>query len=114
MSAARLPTSLWVSGLIRQVQTAGGFATVLHKGEATQGAVLIVVREKTGQEQVLSKVLGSDGQRHWAVMACTDPASPDKVTQYIVAQRRYDPDLWVVELDIAHAQRFIADMDQTS
>jgi len=109
MSTARLPTSVWVSGLIRRVQAAGGFATILHKGEATQGAVLVVSREKDGQEQVFSRVLGADGQRNWAVMARTDPATLDKVTQYIVAQRRYDPDLWVVELDIVEAQRFIAD-----
>lgn len=112
MSAARLPTALWVSGLMRRVEAAGGFATILHKGEENQGAVLIVTREKDGSEQVFSRVLGPDGRRSWAVMARTEDAALDKVTQYIVAQRRYDPDLWVIELDIAQAQQLIADTDQ--
>ena len=35
MEDARIPAHLEVSGLIRSVQAAGGFATVLAKGEKT-------------------------------------------------------------------------------
>ena len=111
MSTARLPTHVWVTGLMRRVEAAGGFATILHKGEPSQGAVLLVTREKDGSEQVFSRVLGPDGGRHWAVMARTEDAALDKVTQYIASQCRYDPDLWVIELDIAQAQQLIADTD---
>lgn len=42
----RLPAHLEVAGLIRAVQAAGGFATVLNKGEREAGTILIVLTEK--------------------------------------------------------------------
>ncbi|MBN8501871.1 MAG: DUF1491 family protein [Sphingomonadales bacterium] len=37
----RIPAHLEVSGLIRSVEAAGGFATVLYRGERESGTILI-------------------------------------------------------------------------
>ncbi|HWV11973.1 MAG TPA: DUF1491 family protein, partial [Sphingobium sp.] len=33
----------------------------------------------------------------------------DSLNQYLARRRRSDPDLWVIELDIADAERFAAE-----
>jgi len=42
---ARLPAHLEVSGLLRAVEAAGGFATVLARGERDAGTILVVCCE---------------------------------------------------------------------
>jgi len=41
----RLPAHVEALGLIRQVQAAGGFATVLQKGERDAGTIIVVLTE---------------------------------------------------------------------
>ena len=49
---ARLPAHLEVAGLIRMVETDGGFATVLARGEKDAGTVLILTMYR-GEEAIL-------------------------------------------------------------
>ena len=42
----RLPAHLEVAGLIRAVEAAGGFATVIAKGERDAGTLLVVCSER--------------------------------------------------------------------
>ena len=106
--AARLTSGMLVSALIRRVQAEGGFATVLHRGNDTAGAILIECVDR-GQRQVLQeRTTGLDGQDEWR----ENPANPDESTHQnqMEKRRRSDPDLWVVELDIADAKRFAAEL----
>src|SRR3546814_12874617 len=43
---ARLTTAIRVSALIRRVNSEGGHATVLSKGDATAGAILLILCER--------------------------------------------------------------------
>ena len=42
---ARLPAHVEVAGLIRAVESAGGFATVIAKGERDAGTLLVICCE---------------------------------------------------------------------
>ena len=42
---ARLPAHVEVSGLIRAVESAGGFAMVLQKGERDAGTILVLTTQ---------------------------------------------------------------------
>ena len=46
MADTRLPTHLEVGGLIRAVQAAGGFATVIARGERDAGTLMLVLSER--------------------------------------------------------------------
>jgi len=104
---ARLPTHLEVSGLIRSVQQAGGFATVIHKGERDAGTMLLVTTERGGPAQAWERMPQRDGSRAWEVSRAQDMEQPRDFWDYLDRRHRQDGDLWVVELDVACAERFI-------
>lgn len=100
----RLPTGLLVSALLRRANDAGGFAAVLAKGDAGAGGILVVVSVRGGPSQVFERGLGPDGS---TVLIESTPA--EDVDGYWQRRRSRDPDLWVIELDVADGQRFAAE-----
>ncbi len=105
---ARLPAKVEVSGLIRSVQAAGGFATVLAKGEPEAGTLLIVTLEKGGVSRAFERMPQADGTRAWACAKHADSQETADFDQWVARRRAQDPDLWIVELDVAEPERFIA------
>ncbi len=103
MAAPRLASSIRVSALLRRVDAAGGFGAVLAKGDATAGSIAIVTRE-AGETRLLQPVLALAGGYEWR-----EAAAGEAIPAWIERARRMDPDLWVVELDIPDAARFVAE-----
>ena len=92
---------VWVNALIRRVNAAGDFATVLHKGDAVAGSVVLVHRQRAGT-RAFQRLLGPGGGYEWR-----QAAAGTGVDEWVARQRRYDPDLWVIELDTPNPARFI-------
>lgn len=107
MDQARLPTHLEVSGLVRQVQAAGGFAAVLSKGERDAGTIMVVTCENGRNFRAWERMPQADGERRWECVRAEDPEFPAAFTEFVDRRRSQDSDLWIVELDIADAERFI-------
>ena len=63
MDEARLPAHLEVSGLVRQVQAAGGFAMVLNKGERDAGTIMVITCEKGRNFRAWERMPQPDGER---------------------------------------------------
>lgn len=108
MTQARLVSSMMVSALLRRAQAEGGFGTVLAKGDPTAGAIGVVLLERGEKPLYFERLLQSDGTYSWQRSAGPDAA---EVAAAIERRRRFDPDLWIVELDIASAERFAAEMN---
>ncbi|KXV00756.1 hypothetical protein AD929_09155 [Gluconobacter potus] len=89
---ARLKTGLWVRAVLRRISSDGTSAMVLKKGDEDAGAVLIVLADRSGGTGVLRE----DGNG-WARVDATDPAGVDA---YLERQKKYDPDLWIIELEM--------------
>lgn len=104
---ARIPAHLEVAALIRLVQAEGGFAAVLGKGEPEAGTILVVTTENGGNSRVYERMPQLDGSRKWSCSKEQDPQNKDIFNQYLERRKHQDPDLWIVELDIARAERFI-------
>ena len=105
---ARLPAHMEVGGLLRRVQTEGGFATVLSKGERDAGTLMIVVTEGGRNSRAYERMPQLDGTRAWTLSRKQDPENPHDFSEYLTKRGAQDPDLWVIELDIADGERFIA------
>lgn len=103
----RLPAHLEVSGLIRAVQAQGGFATVIAKGERDAGTLIIICCEKGTKLRAYERMPQLDGTRKWVLSKVQDPENQSEFTQYLERRQRQDSDVWIVELDIANAERFI-------
>jgi len=104
----RLPAHLEVSGLIRAVQAAGGFATVLAKGERDAGTLLVICCHNDGQGRAWERMPRADGTRGWTLARRQDiPTDSAEFSEFWQRRKRQDSDLWVLELDVVDAERFI-------
>lgn len=105
--APRLAAGMLVSALIRRAEEAGGSGMVLAKGDATAGALLIQLAERGQAGPLLERRLDAEGVYRWS------PTGPDADADrgdYIAKRRRTDPDLWVVELDVADGRALVEDV----
>ena len=103
----RLPAHVEVSGLIRAVEAAGGFATVIAKGERDAGTLLIICCHNDTNVRLYERMPQVDGTRNWALVRSQNTENARDFTDYWQRRRRQDEDLWVIELDVANAERFI-------
>ena len=103
----RLPATLEVSALCRRVSAEGGFATVLHKGEADAGTLLVVLTEKGSLARVFERMPQSDGTRHWQCARQQESDDGGAFADYLARRSTQDPDVWIIELDVADGERFI-------
>jgi hypothetical protein len=104
---ARLPAHLEVAGLLRAVEAAGGFATVIAKGERDAGTLLVTCCENGRNCRAYERMPRPDGTRGWILAKAEDAENPLEFGEYLDRRRRQDSDLWIVELDIPDAERFI-------
>lgn len=103
----RLPAHLEVGGLIRLAQAEGGFASVLHKGERDAGTILLVITERGINPRLFERLPHADGTRGWSANSTQSTESKDEFDAYLARRQTQDPDLWIVELDIANGERLI-------
>jgi hypothetical protein len=94
-------------GLIRAVQAAGGFGTVIHRGEPDAGALMVVLVEGSANARAFERMPNAEGDRTWQCARHQDPHDPVGFGAYLDRRSRQDADLWIVELDIAQGERFI-------
>jgi hypothetical protein len=109
--SARLTSQVLVSSLLRRAEAEGGFGAVLAKGDPTAGAVMVVVAERGVRTLLLERLLQPDGSYAWQDngRARGDDA---EFSALLARRRRTDPDLWVVELDVADAGAFAAGINE--
>ena len=60
MTEARLAAAVEASALMRQVSADGGFATILAKGDAERGSLLLMVIERGRHVAVLERMLNAE------------------------------------------------------
>lgn len=106
MTGARLPSRLLVDLLIRSTTVAGGFAMLLARGDDHGGTLLIQCRNRDEAGPLLERQF--DGL--WREVGPGPDAAETEQAAYVARRRKVDPDLWLVELDIPEAPRFIAEL----
>lgn len=102
----RLSSDMLVSALIRRVEAEGGHAMVLARGDRGAGAVIVLCAERGRVEKLLERTLDLEGRYIWTRCGPEDMQDFQQYQDYLDRRRRRDPDLWIVELDIAEAERF--------
>ena len=80
---------------------------VLSKGERDAGTIMVVVTQSGGNSRAYERMPQLDGTRAWSRSKVQDAENPWEFSEYLTRRGGQDPDLWIVELDIAHGERFI-------
>lgn len=105
----RLTSAMLVSALVRRADASGGSAMVLARGDATSGAILLLLLERGANPRFVERGIGPDGV---PALLASGPKTLDDESEALAYWRRRrerDADLWVIELDIAGAERFAAE-----
>lgn len=86
---------------------------VLSKGDAMGGMVLALTLNRGAEPRFWERGIGPDGK---ATVIETGPrdSAEEAATEYWRRRVSRDPDLWVIELDVPEAERFVAETISTS
>ncbi|MFN3259287.1 MAG: DUF1491 family protein [Pikeienuella sp.] len=94
---ARLTTDLWVSAYLARLRFAAIPAYLAAKGDPTAGAVAVKVATMDGRASVFVRAYGAEGERVWSPLV--EAAEEAEAEAALARQRRFDPDLWIVEIE---------------
>ena len=98
---------------MRRAANDGGFSTVLRKGDADRGSIIIVVLGRGKFHAVIERVLGMTGEYRWQAVGLAESRGSVEIDDFLAHRARSDPDSWLIELDIADPERFIAETTST-
>lgn len=104
----RLPAHIEVAAIRRLAESQGGFATVLAKGERDAGTIAIVIIGAGEPAWLCERMPQIDGRRSFVRTLTESVQNKDEFSARIERRSASDPDLWVIEADVADRERFIA------
>jgi hypothetical protein len=94
---------------MRRIESAGDFAAVLKKGDPDRGALLLVVSSRGRHVACLERMLTLEDGYSWRRVGPAESAGSAEVGDFLARRTRFDADSWVIDLDIASPERFIAE-----
>lgn len=103
MIEPRLASGVQISAIKRLAEAQGDIATVLKKGDATSGAILLVCLIRGADPVVFERYPSLDGATAWQRVQTSESGA--QIDFYWKKRCERDPDLWVLELDVASAAR---------
>ena len=92
--------------MLRRVESAGGFALVARRGDPDRGDIIVHVIERGLEIGLLERRLDADFAYRWM----RQPPPKQGIAAFSGDRARIDPDFWLIELDVADAERFVAEM----
>ena len=103
----RVTTDLWVSALTRRAFSSGGYAAIVRRGATEAGAVMILVRDRFGETTLYTPAPQSnyeEGKPQDRLFSeSVKSPDPDEIDRRLEREVRFDPDVWIVELEVDQA-----------
>ena len=92
--------------LIRRAEVSGAAAYVVKKGVEESGAVFLRINRLDGTSMILTQARQGEGQLVW-LKPLGDAADEEKAKAYFDKQLKFDPDLWIVEIEDREGRAFV-------
>ena len=106
MTIPRLKAGIFVRALIRRAEVEGASAYVVRKGAEESGAVILKIAKLDGTSTVLSQARRGEGELVW-VKPLGDAVDDEKASAWFDKQVKFDPDLWIVEIEDRKGRAFV-------
>jgi hypothetical protein len=108
----RLKTGLWVAAYVRRCNIEGLSAVVRRRGAEEAGAVFVRVSRLDGTSDLFgpapqSEFAAQTGGRAFAPGLSTQPVPDADVEAYLARQIKFDPDIWIVEVEDRAGRSFL-------
>lgn len=107
--SARITSKTLVGALRRAAEAAGGHAMVLTKGDEISGSVLLALADRGVVHGLRERGLAPDGSYRWVAAGPEDASDAEALSAYLDRRRKFDPDIWVVEIDLDAPETWLED-----
>ena len=102
--AMGLTTGLWVSAQVRLCDIAFIPATIVRRGDPDAGTVLLKLNRFEEGVTVYTQATSMTDEPAWTRGTGPTPVSEAEADAYIERQVKYDPDVWVLEIEDRRGQ----------
>jgi len=108
----RLKTALWVAAYLRRCQIEGAFAVVRRRGAEEAGAVFVRISRLDGTSDLFGPAPQSEfdeaqPDRAFSPSFKNLPATDNDVEAYLAREMKFDPDVWIVEVEDRAGRNFL-------
>jgi len=109
----RLKSGIWVAAYVRRCHIEGAFAVVRRRGADEAGAVFIKIDRLDGTADLYGPAPQTafdearPADRAFSSCFVTQPVPQADAESYLGRQLRFDPDIWIVEVEDRAGRHFI-------
>jgi hypothetical protein len=109
----RLKSAIWVAAYVRRCNGEGAFAAVRRRGAEEAGAIFIKLNRLDGTSELFGPAPQSvfddahPSDRAFTHCLGEQPVPEAKVEERLVREIRFDPDVWVVEVEDRAGRNFL-------
>jgi hypothetical protein len=109
----RLKSGIWVAAYLRRCQAEGAFAAVRRRGAEEAGAIFVKINRLDGSAEVYGPAPQTvfeeahPADRAFSPGLRQQPAPDADVEAYLAKQIRFDPDVWIVEVEDRAGRHFL-------
>lgn len=109
----RLKSAIWVAAYLRRLSGEAIPVVVVRRGAEEAGAIFIKINRLDGTADVYGPAPQTSFDeerpvdRMWMRATGSEPVEDPKAEEFLTRQYRYDPDLWVVEVEDRQGRHFL-------
>lgn len=109
----RLKSALWVAAYLRRCQVEGIYAVVRRRGAEEAGAIFVRICRLDGTSDLFGPAPQSafaaapQGERAFSASLSAQPAADAAVEAYLAREMKFDPDIWIVEVEDRAGRNFL-------
>jgi hypothetical protein len=102
----RIKTAIQIKAIIRRAEVAGAQAFLIRRGQEDAGALFLKLSRLDGTFMILNQARRGDGELIWT-KPLGENVDESAASQYLEKQLRFDPDLWILEIEDREGRAFV-------
>ena len=107
----RLRSDFWVAALLRRAEGEGAYVSVARRGAAEAGAIFVSVDRRDGSLDLYGpapQTAFDDSKPGERLFSCLmTQASAEQVQRRMESETRFDPDLWLIDIEDREKRSFL-------
>ena len=109
----RLKSAIWVAAYIRRCNGEGAYAVVRRRGAEEAGAIFVKLNRLDGTAELYGPAPQTafddarPSERMFTACVSGQPVADDKIEERLAKELRFDPDVWVVEVEDRAGRHFL-------